>query len=171
MGQAQSAQLPLGGYGAGVSELTWINGKPSLAVGAYGGVLINHRLLLGAAGNNIFFKQQVNGSEQSFQFNYYGLYTEYRMMQKEPINISLGVTGALGWQENDIKSSQKNKERDGKNTFVVQPKIAINGRVTKFMQLQVYGSYRFTGNTNSVYFSNKNYNGAAAGVGLLFGSF
>jgi hypothetical protein len=169
--KAQTSKTSIGGHGAGITEITWVNGKPAMNVGAYGGVLINHKLLIGGAGNNIFFKHTVNGKKENLQFNYYGLYTEYRLMPEKPVNVSVGVTGAMGWQENEILSAQKTRKRDGENTYVIQPKLAINAKITKFMQVQAYGSYRFTGNTNSLYYTNKNYNGASAGIGLVFGSF
>jgi hypothetical protein len=62
-------------------------------------------------------------------------------------------------------------KKEGDFTNVIQPKIGLNIKVTKFMQVQAYGSYRFTGNTNSSSYSGKNFNGASAGVGLVFGAF
>jgi hypothetical protein len=168
---AQTGKTKVGGYGAGIAEITLLNGKPSLNLGAYGGVLINHELLIGAAGNNILFTQTIDGKKENFQFNYYGIYTEFRLMPKKAINVSAGLTSALGWQENDIMSTKKSRKRDGDYTYVIQPKLALNARVTKFMQVQAYGSYRFTGNTNSVYYTKTNYNGVSAGIGLVFGSF
>jgi hypothetical protein len=168
---AQSKKIPVGGYGAGIAEITQVNGKSALNIGAYGGVLINHRLLIGAAGNNVFFKQTVNNRKENFQFNYYGLYTEYRLMPKKNIGVSVAVTGAMGWQENSMQSPVKDVKKDGKLTYVIQPKLGLNVRVTNFMQVQAYGSYRITGNTKSNYYTSKNYNGASGGISLVFGSF
>lgn len=140
-------------------------------IGGYGGVLINHKLLLGIAGNNIFFKQKVNGNNEKFQFNYYGLYSEYRFKPENNVSLSIGLTGALGWQENTIGSLLDKNQKDGDFTFVIQPKLGLNVKIAKFMQVQAYGSYRFTGNTNSLYYSPKNHNGITAGVALAFGVF
>jgi hypothetical protein len=168
---AQTSKTKLGAHGAAISEITLVNGKAALNLGAYGGVLINHKLLIGVAGNNIFFKQTVNNKKESFQFNYYGLYSEYRFMPERKIGVAVGLTGAMGWQENDIRSFQKTSRKDGRFTFVIQPKLGLNVKVTKFMQVQAYSSYRFTGNTFSSYCSAKNYNGISGGAGLVFGSF
>lgn len=168
---AQTGKTKIGGHGAGMAEITWVNGKPALNIGGFGGVLVNHKLLIGAAGNNIFFRQTVNGKKENFQFNYYGLYAEYRLMPQKTIHLSVGLTGALGWQENDVVNAQKTRKKDGSNTFVVQPKLALNAKITSFMQVQAYGSYRITGNTNSTYYTANNHNGAAAGIALVFGSF
>lgn len=169
--QAQSKKIVSGGYGAAISEITWIDGKPALSLGAYGGWLINHKILIGAAGTNSFFKHTVNGRKENFQFNYYGLYTEYRFMPEKRVHASVGLTGALGWQENDLVNAQKSRKRDGDLTYVIVPKLAVNVKVTSFMQVQAYGSYRITGDTKSQYYASGNYNGAAAGVSLVFGSF
>ena len=168
---AQTAKTPLRGYGAGAAEITWVNGKPALALGAYGGMLLNHKWLIGISGTNIMFNQQVNGKDADFQFNYYGLYSEYRFKPSRPLSLSVGLSGAMGWQENDLVSGKDSKKRDGDYTYVFQPRVGLNVKVTSFMQVQAYGAYRFTGNTNSEYYTKSNYNGASGGVGLVFGAF
>lgn len=168
---AQTTKTPLGGYGAGTAEITWLNGKPSLALGAYGGILINHKWLIGVSGNNIFFDHTVNGKEEDFQLNYYGLYSEYRINPERRLSMSVGLTGAMGWQENSIASGKDNMKRDGDYTYVIQPKVGLNLKIVSFMQVQAYGAYRFTGNTNSQYYTKSNYNGVTGGIGLVFGAF
>ncbi len=168
---AQKNKTKVDAYGAAISELTWVDDKASLNLGAYGGVLLNHKLLIGISGNNIFFRQTVNEKKEKFQFNYYGLYSEYRFNPDSEVGLSVGLTGALGWQENDIRSIEKTGRKDGDFTFVIQPKLALNVKVTKFMQVQGYSSFRITGNTNSRYYTQKNYNGVSSGISLVFGSF
>jgi hypothetical protein len=160
------------GYGGGVAELTFVNGSPALNIGGYGGVLINRRVLVGLSGNNILFKNTVNGVKHNMSFNYYGIYSEYRFPTKSILQVSSGITAALGWQENKlVNPSRENTRRDGNMTFVIQPKLGLNIRIAKFMQVQGYASYRFTGNTHSVYYNGANYNGASFGAALLFGGF
>ncbi len=166
---AQSKKPTVGGYGAGTAEITNLNGDPALSLGAYGGVLLNHKWLIGLAGSNIIFKQEVGEVKEKYQFNYYGLYSEYRFMPERNVNLSVGVTSALAWLERE--NSNEDMKKEGDFTNVIQPKIGLNIKVTKFMQVQAYGSYRFTGNTNSSSYSGKNFNGASAGVGLVFGAF
>jgi hypothetical protein len=168
---AQTKKTAVGGYGAGTAELTYVNGKPALNLGAYGGVLLNHKWLIGLSGNNIFFKQSGGEAERKLQLNYYGLYSEYRFMPQRKVNVSLGVTGALGWLEREDLNSNEDMDKDGDFTSVIQPKVGLNIKVTKFMQVQAYGSYRFTGNTNSAFQTSKHLNGASVGVGLVFGAF
>jgi hypothetical protein len=171
--QAQATKkTAVNGYGCGLVELTYINGKPALNIGGYGGVLLNHRFLIGASGANVLFRHKVNGSNQSMSFNYYGLYTEYRMPSTQWYQFSVGLTSAMGWQENKLVSTNKaNTRRDGNITYVFQPRIGVNAKLTTFMQLQGYASYRFTGNTKSTYYNRSNYNGASIGMALVFGGF
>lgn len=168
---AQSTKIAVGGYGAGTAELTYVNEKTALNLGAYGGVLLNHKWLIGLSGNNISFKHNEAGADRKMQLNYYGLYTEYRFMPERKVNLSLGVTGALGWLERENFDSEGGMDKDGDYTSVIQPKVGLNIKVFQFMQVQAYGSYRFTGNTNSTFQTGKNLNGAGAGIGLVFGSF
>ena len=60
---AQTTKQHTTGYGAGIAEITWVNGQAALNLGGYGGVLVNHKFMFGASGNNIFFKQKVNGKK------------------------------------------------------------------------------------------------------------
>lgn len=168
---AQPGKKSIGGYGAVHSGISWMNNKPVVAIGAYGGVLINHKLLLGGTGNTVFFNHQVNGKSEKFQFNYYGLYTEYRLKPWHSFQLAAGMTGALGWQENQVFTATKTRKRDGDFTFVFEPKLAVYRKVNKFMQVHLQGSYRFTGSTHSVHFPRSHYNGPALGAGLVFGLF
>ncbi len=170
-GQAQKRQPSVAGYGAAVAELTSIDKKAALNLGGYGGVLINHRFLLGASGNNILFSKTINGSKTDFQFNYYGLITEYKFFPGSFVHFSAGLTSALGWLENDILTADKKKRMDGDYVYVIQPRLALELRITSFMQGKLYGNYRFTGNTKSRYFTPRNLDGAGAGAALVFGSF
>jgi hypothetical protein len=169
--QQTNSKSKITGYGAAFTELTWVNGNTAMNIGAYGGVLINHKLLIGASGNNVFFKQTVNGKKENMQLNYYGLYTEYRIQPQQPVHFSIGLTGALGWHENELINTQKRNRKDGDFVPVIQPRLAVNVKLTKFMQVQAFGSYRFTGNTNSTYYTEKNHNGVSAGASLVFGGF
>lgn len=169
--QQTKSKRHISGYGAGFTELAWVNGKTAMNIGAYGGVLINHKLLIGLSGNNLFFNQKVNGKKEKMQLNYYGLYTEYRIQPAQPVHLSIGLTGALGWHENGLINTEKSTSKDGDFVPVIQPKLAVNIKIVKFMQVQVFGSYRFTGNTNSTYYTQKNHNGVSAGASLVFGGF
>lgn len=168
---AQQKEKSIVPYGAGIAELTWVNGRAALNLGGYGGILINQKLMLGITGNNIFFKHTVNNRKESFQFNYYGIMSEYRFKPEKRVGLSVGLTGAFGWQENNVMSAKKTGRKDGDFTFVIQPKVGLNVKLVKFLQVQAYSSYRFTGNTHSQYYSSSNHNGVSGGVSLVFGSF
>lgn len=168
---AQQKTKHISGYGAATAEITWLDGKPVLGIGGYGGVLINNKLLLGGAGNNLLFKETINGKKEKFQFNYYGLFAEYKLQPQANVHLSAAITTGLGWLENNIKSNEKSRKKDGDYTYVIQPKLAMNVKINKFMQAQTYAAYRITGNTKSFYYDSKNFNGISAGIGLLFGAF
>ncbi len=114
---AQTKKMAVGGYGAGTAELTFINGKAALNIGAYGGVLLNHKLLIGAGGSNIFFSKKINGQKEDFQFNYYGVYSEYRFMPERKLNVTVSVLGAMGWNENKLVSDKGSMKKDGDYTY------------------------------------------------------
>lgn len=160
-----------GAYGTGAAELTWIDDKPALAINVHGGYLVNHRWLIGANATNILFTREINNKRERFQFNYYGLYTEYRFRPMDRVHLSAGVSGNLGWLENKVGKDQHDLDRDGDFTYVIQPRLTANIRIASFVQAQLFGSYRFTGNTNSTFHSKSNFNGVGVGAGVAFGLF
>lgn len=168
---AQDKKANVKGFGTATTEITWVNGKIGYNIGAYGGVLLNRKFCIGLAGNNIFFNQIINNKKENIQFNYYGLYSEFKIKQQKNVHLSFGLTGAIGWQENKINSIDGNSRKDGDFTIVLKPKVGLNIGIAKFMQIQTYASYRFTGNTNSLNYNPNNFNGFSGGIGLSFGSF
>lgn len=174
---AQQTKNAVGGYGTALAEITTINGKVALNVGGHGGVLINHKWLLGASGNNIFFEQKETAGYRDFQFAYYGLFTEYRIKPSANVHLALGLTAGGGMLQHKIYdgSANGNKEdnwvKDGHWTHVIHPTLAMNIKLLSFMQARVHAGYRFTGNTEGAYYKASNLNGWAAGAGLAFGKF
>src|SRR5687767_2316467 len=73
---SQKGHKSIGGYGTATSEVTSIAEKSYFSLGGYGGVLLNHKVLLGALGKVIFTGRATNQYTQS-TFVYFGPYTEY----------------------------------------------------------------------------------------------
>ncbi|MCU0388195.1 MAG: hypothetical protein MUE71_06270 [Chitinophagaceae bacterium] len=168
---AQSSNKHIGGYGMASAELTFVEKEAAINIGAYGGILLNHKWLIGVSGNNIQFKRTIQDQKVNFQFNYYGLYSEYRFFHANPVSVTLGTTAALGWLTNEVNQEKGQSKKDGDYTYVIQPQLGLNVKITRFMQARLHGGYRFTGNTNSTHYSGKNLNAINAGAGLVFGSF
>lgn len=171
-GHAQKSNFGVtGAYGGGTAELNFVNGKPALAVGGYGGMLLGKKWMLGIGGNNLFFSSKSNGKSMDQQFNYYGLYSEYYVVKSDNINLFLGALSGLGWLENEGASTKDRMRKDGNFTWVAQPRLGTQVKITSFMRATAYAGYRFTGDTKSTHYSEKNLNGISLGAGLIFGKF
>lgn len=168
---AQGTKAKLGGYGMAYTEFTTVNGKPAQGIGGYGGLLVNHKWLIGISGINVLFRQDVESKSERFQFNNYGLYTEYRFLHDKPVNLTLGVSGSMGWVTTTANAKGSTMPKDGDFTYVLQPQLGIDIKVFRFMQVRLNGGYRFSGKTNSTYYSGTNMNGVSVGAGLSFGAF
>lgn len=168
---AQNKKTHVTGYGGGIAEVTTINGKAGFTTGGLGGVLLNHKWLIGVSGHNTFFRQNVNGSRESFQFMSYGLYNEFRINPSKGVHAAIGLSTGLGSIQKNTVNGKREYSRDGKWVYTIQPKLALTVPVTRFMQVQAQASYRFTGNTESTYYSSNNVNGVSGGITLLFGGF
>lgn len=167
----QNKKTHVTGYGGGIAEVTTINGKAAFTTGGLGGVLLNHKWLIGVSGYNTFFRQTVNGTGESFQFMSYGLYNEFRINPSNKVHAAIGLSSGLGCIQKNTVNGKKEYSRDGNWVYTVQPKLALTIAVTKFMQIQAQTSYRFTGNTKSTYYKSDNLNGVSGGITLLFGGF
>lgn len=173
---AQTTQKSVGGYGTPFAEITTVNGKVALNVGGQGGVLLNHRWLIGASGNNIFFEQKGQQGYQDFQFAYYGLYNEYRFKPAAKVFASVGLTtgaGLVTYKTSETQSGTREKiwRKDGHWTHVIQPTLALNIPLLPFMQARIHAGYRFTGNHEGTMYKAENLNGFSGGAGLSFGKF
>lgn len=171
-GHAQKNNFKVtGAYGGGTAELNFVNGKPALAIGGYGGILLGKKMMIGVGGNNLFFTSKSNGKSIDQQFNYYGLYSEYYVVKSDNINLFIATLSGIGWLENEEDSPKNRMRKDGKFTWVAQPRLGTQVKITSFMRATAYAGYRITGNTESTNYSEKNLNGISLGAGLIFGKF
>lgn len=174
---AQQAKPSVGGYGAGLAEITTVNGRVALNVGGHGGVLLNHKWMIGASGHNIFFEQKEATGYRDFQFAYYGIMTEYRFKPSARVHAAIGVTAGGGFLQQKIYTNNNGGERnvswvkDGHWTAVVHPTVSLNVKLLSFMQARAHVGYRFTGDVDATKYNGNRLNGVGAGVGLAFGAF
>ncbi|HEY0039744.1 MAG TPA: hypothetical protein VGB71_03725 [Flavisolibacter sp.] len=157
---AKTGPGSLGAYGTVTNEVTSFVGKGNYSLGGYGGVLLNHHLLLGAQGKVIFFRY----ANQPRTFVYFGPYTEYHFSPAQLIHLSLGAMGGMGVLSNRA-------DNHGNLVFVAEPRVSVHINVTNFMRASVNGGYRYAANDKYQEFKHDDFNGITAGIGLSFGKF
>ena len=166
-------KTPVSGYGAVTAEINNIDARANLSVGAYGGVLLNHRLLIGAAGSNTFLKKTINGSKTSFQYHTYGLYTEYHINPKSPVHLVAGIMAGAGYldQKQTATSTEDKYSRVGEWHAVIVPNLGLSIDVTSFMRIHTRASYNYSADPQTSTLTKENLRSVAGSVSLVFGKF
>jgi hypothetical protein len=168
---AQQKKTTVTGYGAATAEINNITGKANLGVGAYGGVLLNHRWLIGAAGGNTFLNKTINGSKTSFQYHNYGFYTEYHINPQAPVHLVAGLMAGAGYLQQKVTNNEDKFSRVGDWHYVVAPNLGLSIDVTSFMRIHTRASYQFAGDPKTTVLAKNDLRSAAGSVSLVFGKF
>lgn len=170
--QAQQ-KTKVSGYGAATAEINNIDGRGNLSVGGYGGVLLNHRWLIGAAGSNTFLNKTINGSKTSFQYNTYGLYSEYHVNPKSPVHLVAGLMVGAGYlqQKKGTTTNEDQYARVGEWHTVISPNLGLSIDVTSFMRIHTRASYNYSADPKTTALTKENLRAVAGSIALVFGKF
>jgi hypothetical protein len=160
---SQKGHKSIGGYGTVTNEVTEIANKSYYSLGAYGGVLLNHKVLLGGLGK-VVFTGRTNTQYNQSTFVYFGPYTEYLINPESVFHFSIGVMGGMG-----IYNSVYGEKSD--LIFVTEPKVGVQVNVTNFMRVVGNIGYRYAANNKYESFKKDDFSSLTGGVGLSFGKF
>lgn len=170
-----------GGYGGLNFSYTSLDGKDAIMIGAKGGWIIDHRLVLGLAGNTFVNDIQVstnaNYDEVSIAGSYGGLLIEPILAPFAPIHVAFPIIiGAGGiahmnyhhWvNDNYIEPVVW----DSDAFFVIEPGIELEINVVPFMRASLGASYRHTSLINLPDTRKDALRGLSANFSLKFGKF
>jgi hypothetical protein len=168
---AQKRNSAVTGYGAATAEINNINRQANLGVGAYGGVLLNHRWLIGAAGNNTFLKKTASGTTQKFQYHTYGLYTEFHISPQSAVHPVIGLMGGAGYLQQKQSGAEDKYSRVGEWHPVISPNLGLSVDVTSFMRIHTRASYNFSADPKTTAIAKENLRAVAGSISLVFGKF
>ena len=173
----------LGVYLAPAAKFTPIDGKFGVLTGAYGGVLINKKLMLGAGGwslvNNIDMPRlNTNDIKQYINLWYTGFVAEYIFNPDKVVHFSAGgLIGGGGVSRRDRFrfASDDDPERDynydASGFFVAEPFVNIEINLISNLRLNIGGSYRYVAGTNTLGITDSQLNNYAVHVGFKAGIF
>jgi hypothetical protein len=171
----------LGAYGAPAVQFTSIDGKFGVLTGGYGGVLFNHKLMLGAGAYSLVNNIPLNvmgtdGNNQNLNFWYTGLMAEYIHSNDKLVHWTVGaLIGGGGVSRRDKHAYDDdvhdNSAFDRTGAFVAEPFANLELNLTKFLKLDVGASYRYVNGTHTVGISDGKLSNGAIHVGLKAGLF
>jgi hypothetical protein len=134
-------------------------------------VLLNHRLLIGAAGSNTFLKKTINGSN-FLSYHTYGLYTEYHINPKSPLHLIAGIMAGAGYlQQKQTATSTGDSTHVGEWHAVIVPNVGLSIDVTSFMRIHTRALYNYSADPQTKVLTKENLQSVAGSVSLVFGKF
>jgi hypothetical protein len=180
----------LGAYGGIGGGYTRLMGQDSGLVSFEGALLFDHRLSLGVAGYG-FTRTPAgplanDGGAQQFGAGYGGFALRYSVFGGLPIYGTFGVVmgaGAVNLRRADgftyeaswdsrYGEDNRDSETGHFDPFLfVQPELALNANVTRWLRLGATLGYRFTGGVGRFGLSESDINGIVAGGNLQLGWF
>ena len=171
-----------GGYGGPLVKFSSFDGNGALFVGGRGGWLINHRLLIGGAGMgqtlNVAAPQESRNRyprARNLEFGYGGFLLGYHVAPERPVHGVASVLLAGGGLVLSNRDSDPDTDadvgHDGDGVFVMEPELAIEANLLRFMRLELSLSYRVVWDVELAGLDNGDASGVGGGLAFLFGDF
>lgn len=175
----------LNGFGALDVKVGDFKGERALMMGAYGGLIINRRYLLGLAGyglgTNIEFDGNIPGETEIKPLNLHGGYggvlIGVTIAPKELIHISMPIILGAGALEVSDKDFFVNNPADSEFTvedsafFIVEPGLELEFNITKYFRFGVGATYRHIAGTDLINVIDDDLRGVSAMMSFRFGRF
>lgn len=179
-----------GGYGALSTRLTSIQGKDAAIVGAYGGWLIDHKLMLGLGGfglttdvraRSVAQERYNPGGEPLYvQFGYGGFMLEYILAPNDLIHVTLQALAGGGavsyrehWMDDNDHWNDDDRHYGGNDAlFVIEPAAHAEVNVTTWFRIAAGLSYRYVSGIDELQgVDNDDFRGLTGNLTFKFGAF
>lgn len=175
-----SGDMDHGGYGGLVTKVTRINGEAGAMVGAEGAWIIDHTAYLGFQGTGLMNridakKLQPSGRPYVLRLNEYGVRAGYIHNSDDLVHFSAGAIvggGSMLLTERYVWTDDSDFHWDSDQMyFLVEPEVAAEINLTKWMRALVGASYRIVAGADYEGMTSSDLSGPAGTVTLKFGSF
>jgi hypothetical protein len=185
-------KVKIGGYAGVGAAYTRFMGRDSGLVSLEGAFLLDHRLSFGLAGYGFTRTPSgpdaFDGSAQQFGAGYGGLAVRYSVFGNWPVYGTFGLVlgaGAVGlapkrawnndssWDDDDDDWEDDDAWKLGRFDpfLVVQPEVALNANVVRWLRVGATAGYRFTNGVGKFDLDESDLNGIVIGANLQLGWF
>lgn len=173
-----ASPIKSGGYGAPVVSYTRVAGEDSVLVGARGGWVINHQLVIGGGGFGLGNRiappagLMPNPDDYRLNFGYGGLWVEYLIAPMRLVHGSVGTligAGALSVDAQRAGVSPQNAASDP--LFVLDPAAAVEVNLTRLVRVALEARYRIVRGVDLAGLRNGDLSGFALGGAVKIGVF
>lgn len=173
------------GYGAITNKFTSIRGDYANMVGAYGGVFIDRKVMIGIGGFSTTNKIRVPaefssnpGVEMSYGYVQTGLMTEYVLASNKPVHLVLSMFAGAGfsyqyehWSNPNYDWNVTHGPYDQNWSFVMEPGAQVEINLFRWMRLSPGVSYRRSYNSDGAGLSDSDLSNWSYNVTVKFGKF
>lgn len=179
-------RISTGGYGALTNKFTYIDGHFANLAGVYGGVYLNHSLLLGVSAaaltNDIRvpIEHSANPLETlSYMYGQVGGIAEYVVASNQAVHVSFNMFAGAGftlqyerddWHD-DPHEFDWDYNEDEDWFFVAEPGIAVEFNIFKWMRFAPGVSYRAAFNSDGRGLGDRALSNISYNATLKFGRF
>ncbi len=178
-----AGKLHHSGYGALTTNYSKFNGEDALFVGAYGGWMINHKLMLGLGGYGLVTQHDGFGinaetnKKNELKMGYGGLMVEYTFFETKVIHatastlVGVGVVTNGSHSKYDSETGESWRSSDESGFLAFQPSVNVEVSVTSWFRVSAGGGYRLITSADIEGISNAKMSAPTANVTLKFGVF
>jgi hypothetical protein len=156
-----------GGFGGPVVKFSEVDGDFAVFVGARGGWIINHTLVLGVGGYGLVNDIEIEpGLPEPWyiEFGYGGVELEYINSSNSLIHFTIYLLIGGGGLSTSLPG-------DEEAVFVMEPAANIELNVTSYFRLCVGGAYRYVTAIRMPIFDDEDLSGAVGVMTFKFGAF
>lgn len=178
------------GYGAITNKFTTIRGDYANLVGAYGGVFINHKLMIGvgaaAMTNTLKVPLQYSADplrDLNYEYGQVGLVTEYVLGSNKAFHVAFNLFSGAGftlqsdrdeWDHDNDDFDWDDDEDESRDTnwfFVAEPGVQFEINVFKWMRFSPGISYRAAFGSDGLGMKDSDISNLSYNATLKFGRF
>jgi len=171
-------------YGALSAHYSKFNGQGALFTGLYAGVMLKHKLMIGAGGYMLTTRHKGYGlnaashQQNNWHMGYGGLMLEYTLMGNKDIHFSANTLVGGGIIKNGRgrgtipeNGSDELKDIDASGFFVVQPGVNVEVVAATWMRIAAGVGYRYVSGVEQNGITNKDMSAPTASLSFKFGLF
>jgi hypothetical protein len=176
------------GYGALTNKFTTIRGEYANLAGIYGGVYINHKLMIGvgaaALTNTLAVPLQYSADplkDLNYEYGQFGLMTEYVLGSSKAFHVAFNLFSGAGFtlqneredwhNDHDDDFDWEDESRDSNWFFVVEPGVQFEINVFKWMRFAPGVSYRAAFGSEGMGMKDSDISNISYNATLKFGRF
>jgi len=173
-------ELKYGGYGSFDMRFSNFDAKAGLLLGGRGGVILNHKLVIGGGGYGLANRTRVtltdlngNDSMGRMNFGYGGILLEYIFFPQKPFHFAVPLLIGSGSTKiyNISDDFFSNSLIESSTFLLLEPGIDIELNLLKFVRFTCGASYRLASGTFLQNLNDNDLSGLSINASFKFGYF